>query len=197
MKGISKILLLAAMAVAALAFAGTASAATAVWTQEEKALEEGEPTLSLNGYMHMSFLAGGFECPASAEVALEPNGGTGKVTAFGMDETGCTIGGELGGACYGITAVTPKGLPWDVDAENEGGNTYLKIAEIRYTVYFSGGASCPTSLEWVGSNVHFNPDVYYAMSNLEFSSVFKVPGAFNSQVTGSMEVEPAGVYGFE
>jgi hypothetical protein len=132
---ISKLVVLAGLAVLALAAAtGPASASAAVWTKEGTKVTS-FVELGLTGGEVFEANASGMSCKVSAKLTTE-GGSTGQITSFKTVE--CPTGfGEMTGCKVALSEA--KGLPWTVNVNT----TTLTIVGMHVRRTFAAG--CPVT----------------------------------------------------
>ena len=183
---LKKMMLLAVMAVAAVAFAVPAVASATEWTHEGKGLEE-NASVTFTGTAQFNTGTAGIHCTTvHVKATLEP-GSTGKITSF--EGTHCTGIGGLAGA---TATTTPTGLPWTIHANANGSITITGVHidnAITPSPPFPPGAT-------IFGNVTATPNNSSAISSVELSGTVET-SVGPAQVSGTLEASPAGTYGIE
>ena len=193
---IKKMLLVASMALAAVAFAAPGMASAAEWTHEGEPLAE-EVTVQFEGTAKFEDQEGnGVECTdAYADVDLEP-GSTGKVTSFGpTNVSNCHVLGSLGSVCS-LEEVTSLALPWEVDVNAAN----FTITGVHIINHMSGGFFCEVAIGsakeiTLSGNVTATPDNTAAISSITLSGSLSSSLGGSVVVSGTMQGTPAGTYG--
>lgn len=182
---IKKIVLLASMVLAAIAFAGPAPA-SAEWTHEGEPLE-GNVNISFTGNVGF-FGAGGaaIECEVHAAGILEP-GTTGTITSFAPTTNSCKGTGVFAGCV--VESDTAIGLPWVMHTDT----SKITITDVTTTYHFVADTpNCPIhTMVLHFSALHATPNNITAMGSVAISGT-----ATSGAVTaGTLAITPAGTYG--
>lgn len=182
---IKKMLLLASMALAAIAFAAPATA-SAEWTHEGEPIGD-KANISLSGTVGFAGAGGAaFECVVHSSVTLEP-GTTGTVKSFQITTNTCKGTGPLENCVLANDTVI--GLPWVVHTNG----TAMTITDVTITNhYVDNTPACPvhtTVLHFASATA--TPDSTSAMSSVTVSGT----ATSGAVAFGSFAVTPAGTYG--
>jgi hypothetical protein len=157
---LEKILLLAAMALAASAFVVPATASAAVWLHEGVPVEE-HVELDLTGAEVFQTPKGGMICNLQATLATN-GGSTAEIAGVAFENEGCTGFGGL--AKCTLIAAEATSSPWTVDVNAE--DLTITSNDIRRTF----DPECPVEeLESKVAALKATPDNTGAIAELAFS----------------------------
>jgi len=191
-----KMLLLAGMALAAVAFAAPAAAqAEGTWTKNHEQLTE-NATVEIHGFVGFATAFGGFGCPAHGMATLEPGAtGHGTIDTFTIGNTeGCEGTGFLA-ECELVEHEVTEGLPYTLTATPEDLDI---IGDI--TVWNAYDPECSFGeLEADFNEITVTADSPTTATNLQLSGqngIITVAGQeIEAEAYGEGEITPAGVYG--
>jgi len=193
---LKKMLLLAGMALAAVAFAAPAAAqAEGTWTKNHVPITE-NTNVSVNGFVGFATAFGGYGCPASGTATLEPGGG-GTVNTFVIGNTAECEGTGFLAACELVNHEVTAGLPYELTATHED---FDIIGDI--TVWNEYDAECGFGeLEVEFNEITVTAENPTTATNLTLSGqngVVNVAGQqLEAEAYGNGTLSPGGVYGVE
>ena len=187
MTGITRLPLLALMAVVGALFAIPAVASAAEWTQEGEPLVK-PAKIQLVGFYDAEGSNVGYGCEGvTVDLTLQP-GDEGEVTQVSY---GGTCKGQANWSFCGSFANKAVSLPWDIQA-TAGGISVPDVDETR-----KWNSSSPCKGHWEGlfeSSWVLTPDSYYEMGSV---SLFGQSHSLMGAVQGEFEILPAGIYGIQ
>ena len=183
----------AAVSLIAIAVPGAANAAEA-----KNFVHNGSPlasnaVITTHGTAGFTSSAGGFTCPTTGSVTLEP-GSTGKVTAWDPSSTaGCTYSGNLDNLCGTVDTHKSTGLPWTAHGTKSG--SQYKIGFTIHIDFGGTGIFCP--------DVTIHGKVTFIAVTVPGWCIHIIHGRLTSNLGteveygGEQPVTPSGTYGVE
>lgn len=188
-KMIKKMLLLASMALAAVAFAVPASA-SANWTANQAPLTE-NAVVEFSGPASFQIPGtAGAEATIHAEIELKAGSTTGTVLSF--TDTSCK--GTLGFA--GLTCTgTARNLPWHVEVN--GPDLVINDIDLLTHYYIGSHSETPVRQSVLAGDIIATPDDPEAIGTVTLSeSENTTASGVPAVVDGDLAASPEGVYGF-
>jgi hypothetical protein len=184
---IKKMLLLASMALAAIAFAAPA-AAQAEWTHDHEPLSE-PATIHFHGDARFFVpFVGSFGCEVHGTMEATP-GDEAHVTQFTPYTNTCSGTGALTGCQLEKHSAT---VPWDAHANTTSGDITVTNATL-FNNYVPGSCLFGTETSHLEfDEVTLTPDNADTINSVELSGVDNTLGA---EASGTLDVTPAGTYG--
>jgi hypothetical protein len=185
---LKKMMLLASMALAAVAFAVPASASAHEWTHEGAGFA-GNLEVGLNGFAAFGGPGENFGCATHADATLEGGTTTGEITAFNINTAACAAEGNFVG-CE-LESATAEGLPWTIHITAE---TKITITNAVIHNHFKPGTCFATTIQLTFPDVTVT--ALGGTDPWNFSSIFGVGTAHIELANGEkVTQEPIGAFG--
>lgn len=181
---------LALVTMVALLTSAAAAGSARNWQHNGAGLS-GNVNIVTHSTMFASSSQGGFHCPVTASITLQP-GSTGTVTSYAIPTTAaCTYTGVLDTLCGVVDTHASTGLPWTVHATKFSGGRYgIVITGMHMDV---GGTDifCPDLTISGAPVMYLDP---HGGESLEMEGILSSNIGAEMSVSGTAQITPSGTY---